>query len=370
MVNPERTMPLTEIPNSPPDPAEPPLGRAEQPAAYLAGEGLANGWQVEALIERALDATGGNFSVSYRARRRDDVAFVKALDLSPALSNPDPTAALQSMTAAYEHERKLVQACGRLDRVVHAIADGVIVFPENKFLPVPYLIFEYADGGDVRAFLKTSEGFDIAWKLKSLHQAAVGMMQLHKQGIAHQDLKPSNVMVFTTRGSKVGDLGCASEKGGVGPSDRLRIAGDPVYAAPELLYGEVPVDWTARRLGTDLYLLGSLVMFYFTDATMTALIEHHVAPTHHWRTWGGTYRDVLPFIRQAFDDSLLLFNAIPAPLGAELATMVRYLCDPEPERRGHPKNRRGAENPLALDRFVAQLNLLYHKAEHKLLAEL
>ena len=44
---------------------------------------------------------------------------------------------------------------------------------------------------------------------RTLHHIAVGLQQLHGEGIAHQDLKPSNVLFFETFGAKLADLGCA-----------------------------------------------------------------------------------------------------------------------------------------------------------------
>jgi serine/threonine protein kinase len=115
------------------------------------------------------------------------------------------------MTAAYLFECAVLKRCGErnLDRVVRAITSGTITINEPSANGVvEYLIFELADG-DVRSHLRFSADFDLAWRLRCLHHIATGLKQLHGCGIAHQDLKPSNVLVFAGTTSKLSDLaGC------------------------------------------------------------------------------------------------------------------------------------------------------------------
>src|SRR6185437_6181885 len=245
------------------------------PAELLAGLSLDGGWKVTERITAGPDATGGVFSVSYIVESaHSGRAFLKALDFSKAFSSPDPARALQAMTEAYNFERDILQKCAdrRMDRVVRAIGDGnVRTTATSGGGVVQYLIFELADR-DVRLQLSLSSKVDLAWKLRSLHHIATGLMQLHSAGIAHQDLKPSNVLVFEGKTSKVSDLGRAAYQGRTGPCDDLSFAGDPSYAPPELIYGHVDSDWRKRRLGCDLYLLGSMVAFFFTGAGSTGLL--------------------------------------------------------------------------------------------------
>ena len=77
---------------------------------------------------------------------------------------------------------------------------------------------------------------------RSLHHIAVGLQQIHGQGIAHQDLKPSNVLVFNGNNSKIGDFGRSAYKGHIPPHENNNVAGDLTYAPPELLYGYVDPD--------------------------------------------------------------------------------------------------------------------------------
>jgi serine/threonine protein kinase len=89
-----------------------------------------------------------------------------------------------------------------MDRVIRLLADGTISVPEADFpSSAQYLIFELADG-DIRKTMDAAQQFDLAWALRTFHHITTGLMQLHKAGTAHQDLKPSNVLTFETVGQR------------------------------------------------------------------------------------------------------------------------------------------------------------------------
>jgi serine/threonine protein kinase len=93
-----------------------------------------------------------------------------------------------------------------MDRVVQSIDFGHVVVDHTDLGRVDYLILEIADG-DVRSFLSTCNKIELAWKLRALHHIATGIHQLHAADIAHQDVKPSNVLVLGATISKIADLG-------------------------------------------------------------------------------------------------------------------------------------------------------------------
>ena len=338
----------------------------DAPARKLVGLKLYGGWTVVREIVRMRDQSGGQFSCSYEITHDEGrSAFLKALDYSRALTTGDPASALNSLTQAYLFERDIVKMCAdrNMDRVVRAIAFGdVVVDPTSPIGLVQYLIFEMADS-DLRGFLSTAAKVETAWKLRALHHIATGLHQLHSAGVAHQDTKPSNVAIFKDC-SKISDLGHASRKGSTSPRDKFHYA-DPSYAPPELRYGHLDPDWSRRRLGCDAYHLGSMIVFLFTGTGATSLMLSNL-PREHWPgKWNGTYSDVLPYIRNAWDAALDDFSDhVQDPhLRTELRTLVSYLCDPDPSLRGHPSNRQGFGQQLSLERFVSRLDFLARRME-------
>jgi serine/threonine protein kinase len=189
---------------------------------------------------------------------------------------------------------------------------------------------------------------------------------LHSANIAHQDVKPSNILVFEEKVSKIADLGSASQKGTSSPRDDRDCAGDPAYAPPELLYGYRDPDWSNRRLGCDAYLLGSMIVFMFTGLNASSLLLSNMATDHHPKNWNGTYPEVLPYLKDAFGLGLESFatSISSEPFRTELKTLVGYLCEPDLARRGHPQNRIGHAARFSLERFLSKLDLLALRAEY------
>jgi serine/threonine protein kinase len=333
----------------------------------LTGAVLDGGWRVVSPIARAEDETGGYFSFGYWAEAPNGrKGFLKALDYSAALDSADPARTLESLTAAYNFERAVLDQCRarRLDRVVTAISDGMYNVPNAGPLSrVQYIIFERADG-NVRAQANTTKRFDFAWSLRSLHHVATGLFQLHGQGIAHQDLKPSNVLTFGEHGSKIADLGRASARQTAAPHEAAIVAGDRSYAPPELLYRHVDPDWNKRRLGGDAYLLGSMIAFFLTGTGMTANLVGKLDDSHHPNRWAGSYADVLPYLRNAFSFvQAEIRSRVPIEFRDDLCGIVVQLCEPDPLLRGHPRNRVHSSTQFSLERYISSLDLLARKAE-------
>lgn len=336
-------------------------------AEALEGTRLQNGWLVKERVERRPGATGGLHSVCYRVVNDDGRrGFLKALDYSPAFDAVDQTQTLQILLAAFNFERNIVAACTerRMTHVVQGLDAGVARLP--GFGPIinqaNYIIFEQADG-DSRSHLDAMEVFDEAWALRALHNVAVGLSQLHGAGIAHQDLKPSNVLVMPGV-SKVGDVGRSASDHMPGPCDALAAWGDLGYATPELLYGQPLPEVRTNRRATDMYHLGSLLLFFFTRAGTTAAISARLDPELDHRHWQGTFAEVAPFLRDAFDGVVeSLGDSVRGSYKPELVALFRQLCDPEPDLRGNPSAPRGTIARFSMERPIAVLDRLARNAE-------
>jgi serine/threonine protein kinase len=337
---------------------------AATPAQMLEGEELEGGWRVGRMVANRRSSTGGTFSECYEVTGPDGrKGFLKALDYSRALAADDPALALEAMTAAYNFERELLRRCARLDRIVTAITSGRHVVPgAANGQVVQYLIFEMAEG-DVRQYSVLLGKLSLAWVMRALHHVTTGIEQLHSQRIAHQDIKPSNILVYAGNNSRVADLGRAAARDLVPPHDSDRFPGDPHYAPPELHYNYLDPDWRVRRMGADLYLLGSMVTYFFTGSNMTALLAAELPPELHWERSGLSFDDALPEIKAAFGRVLVrVENEVPEVVRADIIGVIRELCEPDPRRRGHPQSRRVKGDEYSVRRYVALFDSLARRA--------
>lgn len=346
--------------------------RSDGAAHDLLGLELNNNWKVIEKISKLQGQTGSVFSVCYKIERNNEICFLKAFNFDKFRQNSAQGTkmidALKYMSDAHIYERDLSDRCRNqhLDKIVTVKEADEIELPGYSFPLVPYLIFEMADG-DVRKKMIFSGSLDVAWKLKSLHSIAVGLKQLHSIEISHQDLKPSNILIFGNE-SKIGDIGRSLSKNMDSPYTGSFFNGDYNYAPPEILYGFKEPDWMKRTYSTDSYLLGSLIFFYFTGISMTASLRRFLPDGFAWESWTGTFEDVKPYLLNAHANSLKAFsNCIPDEyLKIELLKILAILCHPYPERRSHPKNNLKFEL-YNMDRFITHLSILYKKAEYKLI---
>ncbi len=332
-------------------------------SANLQGLVLQTGWTVTKALEPGAEATGGFFSNAYLVSKDSVDGFLKAFDFSAAFRSGRVVDALNELTTAYRYERDLLLYCKekRLRKVVVAIEHGEIQVPNYDLMNgrVFYLIFHLANG-DMRRQIALRGRFDKLACAQALHDVAVGMFQVHRHMIAHQDLKPSNVLAFNNE-FRIADFGRASRKGYPALHDDLNVAGDYTYAPPEQLYGFCDPEWTVRRFGCDLYMLGNLAAFMFTGINVTALLFTRLDNEFHHSNWGRTYQDVLPYLRRAFGDVMVELRAqLSGACAGDIETLIRELCEPDLKKRGHPKGI-GKYDQYSLQRYVSRLDLLIKK---------
>lgn len=330
-------------------------------ADKLEGLTLEGGWVVTNHLARNPNGTGGTFSQSYEVKLGSRCGFLKAFDFSEAFDpGVDTAEAIQILVESYNHERDILKYCGdrKLSNVVIAIDHGSVQVPGLNQMEgrVFYLIFEMADC-DVRVQMDTTKSFDTLWCMRALKDVTLGLHQVHKEMIAHQDAKPSNVLAYGDRGFKIADFGRSSRKGQAARHDGMTVAGDRTYAPPELLYGFTHPDFVPRRIGCDLYMLGNLAGFLFSGVNITASLFSVLDSQHHPKAWGGTYEEVLPYLQNAF--TTVLGNV--APLVDELVrddvvTLIGEQCNPDITQRGHSKAI-GRTNQYSLERHLSHLDL-------------
>ena len=112
------------------------------------------------------------------------------------------------------------------------------------------LLMEFVDGRT----LDEIEGPTVDQLILIFHQAAEGLVHMHRRGVYHGDLKPSNIMVTKAGKVKLIDFGTAWLRG----QEKSRIQGTPQYMAPE----QVTEKLVDER--TDIYNFGATMYRMFT----------------------------------------------------------------------------------------------------------
>jgi serine/threonine protein kinase len=309
------------------------------PSRSILGFTTTSGWEITDALNNKL-GTGGHFCVRYLARSRDGVVgFLKAMDLSHAIGDLHR---LQATVDEYLFERDILDYCKglKLNRVVTPLDAGEIIVP--SFAPplnkVYYVIFEKAEDSLRGAHFEAS-GPKWLPAFKALHHVAIGIEQLHSTGIAHQDIKPSNVLAFQEEQYKISDLGRVVDSEGKSPFKNTHFPGDHTYKPIEMFYGHASLDFLDRK-SCDLYMLGGLAYYIIESVPINASVNNEATLIDgHVRR--RTYSDALPVLVSAYATVMNRFyDTCQAKFGEKIAKLLYKVvfetCNPDISVRGCP----------------------------------
>ncbi|MCA9033482.1 MAG: serine/threonine protein kinase [Planctomycetaceae bacterium] len=157
------------------------------------------------------------------------------------------------------------------------------------------LVFEYVAGGTLRSWLdQPATPLQIAQFISVIASA---VDQIHKRGVLHLDLKPSNILIDVSAGTtwdsivpKVADFGIASSRQSqsTDAGRERQIRGTPSYMAPEQVLG----DPTLLSPATDVYGLGGILFTLLTGVppfcgeTSTGVVRQVMDAEIDWGTSG------------------------------------------------------------------------------------
>jgi serine/threonine protein kinase len=328
-------------------------------ASRLVGKKIGR-WQVIEKRQKTEEDCSGYYSTCYTVTDDEGkIAFLKAYNYIYAFGSKAGSAdALKFMTENFTYERDLLSFCSdhKMRRVVTAIDSGEYI-EKGELIPVPYLVFEIAYGS-----LKTQkivENPNIAWKLSAFHGVLVGLSQLHSANIVHQDIKPSNILIFGKSYSKISDLGSATQFDN--PSNWINVehVGDRRYAPVELLYEYYSHDWDTRRYGADLFMMGGILSFMLTNSNFLGLMLSKLPENKHPNNFGGSFEEVKPYLLKAYSETLEEIEIeIPGGIRGDLVKVLSELSHPIPEERGNPKKLQIIHRQYSLQRYISIIDRL------------
>lgn len=337
-------------------------------------------WQVKSKVSRPKGGTGGTFSVGYVAT---DVAgneyFLKATDIG-LLRVDEGKSKLEQMTDALNlqrFEREMLDICASsgMNRIVRAVDYGELEVVHQGIKEfVFFIVFEKAVG-DIRASTRGYRTTGISWIPEVVHNLAVATSQLHGKNISHNDIKPSNLLVFDVAVQKLSDLGRATCDGHRGPWDNLKEAGDRNYSAPEAWGYQYSLPMTGRRVSHgyrkrfDLYMLGSLIFFLLTEQSLNVVMSIHLRPEYGPTNWSGDFAGIQPYLRDVHGLAMAVMESevkeTYGPDGlnnlTEILQAVKYLTDVDPEVRGDPRNAMSGLRNHDLQRLISRTDILSKK---------
>jgi serine/threonine-protein kinase len=112
--------------------------------------------------------------------------------------------------------------------------------------PYPYLVRDYIEGRPLSDYVSDRSSGSLARKLHWIRELARTLADIHRAGLVHRDVKPTNVLIRRDGALRVLDFGVARRSvdrasgvllaGGPNrspPNAKPRVLGTPAYMAPE-----------------------------------------------------------------------------------------------------------------------------------------
>jgi len=114
-----------------------------------------------------------------------------------------------------------------------------------------FITMEYVPGEDLKTVIKRRGQLPEEEAVPIAGQVCEGLVEAHRLGVVHRDLKPQNIMIDKDGNIRIMDFGIARSLAAKGVTEAGMIIGTPDYMSPEQLEG---MEADAR---SDIYALGA-----------------------------------------------------------------------------------------------------------------
>ena len=215
----------------------------------------------------------GNFAKVYQARSLIDgsTVAVKVIDKSKTVD-----AAMEPRIV------REIDAMRRLQNHPNILKIHEVLATKTKI----YLIVDFAGGGELFLKLSRRGRFPEALARRYFQQLVSALCFCHRNGIAHRDLKPQNLLLDAEGNLKVSDFGLSALPEQLKNGLLHTACGTPAYTAPEIL-GRIGYDGSkadAWSCGVILYVLlaGHLP---FDDSNIPAMCKRITRRDYQFPEW-------------------------------------------------------------------------------------
>jgi len=123
----------------------------------------------------------------------------------------------------------------------------------NKEKGLHYITMEYVDGKDLKSMIRMMGQLSSGKTIFIAKQVCEGLVEAHRLGVVHRDLKPQNIMVDENGNARIMDFGIARSLKTKGITAAGVMIGTPEYMSPEQVEGK---DVDQR---SDIYSLGVIL---------------------------------------------------------------------------------------------------------------
>jgi len=158
-------------------------------------------------------------------------------------------------------------------KIVHKNVGRMYDINEEK--GTHYITMEYVPGEDLKSFIRRARQLTVGAAVSIAKQVCEGLVEAHKLGVVHRDLKPQNIMIDKEGNARIMDFGIARSLKTKGITGEGVIIGTPEYMSPEQVEGkEVGQRSDIYSLGVILYEMVTGQVPFEGDTPLSVAMKH------------------------------------------------------------------------------------------------
>ncbi len=161
----------------------------------------------------------------------------------------------------FQREIQLLQSLNN-PHIIKLYDWGLQEWDPQDNIAISYIVAEFVEGHTLADIVDTRGPLDEPTALAIARQVALGLADIHRQGIVHRDIKSQNIMITPANQAKIIDFGIAKGQGHETLTASSHFAGTLYYAPPEQILEAHGVDHRA-----DIYALG-VVLYEMLTASL------------------------------------------------------------------------------------------------------